>query len=209
MPLAMERQAMQRMVTQMQTEARPERACGGRGWGMVATMVIAGVLSAAEAEAKDALTVDQARAAYTLAESPAAALTVGEAQELLEKAPKNRASLTMVGRIAAREGEDPFLEGKASFVMMDLPDDDHSSKKGHNADDCPFCKRRKAKAALAAAQFVDQDGSVVSIDARKLFGLREGAKVVIRGQAYFNPKMPFPIVQLNADGIHTIEPGGK
>lgn len=205
---------MQRIVTQMQTEARPERACGGRGWGMVATVVVAavvvaGVLSASAAEAKDALTVDQARAAYTLAESPAAALTVGEAQELLEKAPKNRASLTMVGRIAAREGEDPFLEGKASFVMMDLPDDDHSSKKGHNADDCPFCKRRKAKAALAAVQFVDQDGSVVSIDARKLFGLREGAKVVIRGQAYFNPKLPFPIVQLNAEGIHTIDAGGK
>ncbi len=156
-------------------------------------------------EAKESLTIDQARASFVMAEAPAAALTITDALAVLEKAPKNRASVTIVGRIAAREGEDPFLEGKASFVMMDLPDDDHSANKGHDADNCPFCKRRKAKATLAAVQFVDGDGAVVSIDSRKLFGLASGAKVVVSGPASYNPKLPFPIVQIDATGLHVIE----
>ena len=192
----------------MRSKAMPRRSrAAGGGCFLLAMTVVVSVTASAVAQGP--LSVEDARAAFTLAEAPPAALTVGEAQKLLEKAPQNRASLTMVGRIAARAGEDPFLEGKASFVMMDLPDDDHSSKQGHDADNCPFCKRRKAKAALAAVQFVDQAGGVVPIDSRKLFGLRAGAKVVIQGQAYFNPKLPFPIVQINAAGIHTLSAGDR
>lgn len=199
---------MQRMTHQMATSSlnrldrRTTAACLG-----VVGIAVAAVCQLPVAEAKEAVSLEQARASYTIAEAPAAALAVADAQKLLEKAAKNRATITVVGRIAAREGEDPFLEGKASFVMMDLPDDDHSTKKGHDADNCPFCKRRKAKAALAAVQFVDADGAVVPIDARKLFGLSTGAKVVIRGQGFFNPKLPFPIVQLNAEGIHVLDAG--
>jgi hypothetical protein len=180
---------------------------GRQRWCVVAMAVV--LLAASMVHAKDALTIDQARAAFALAEAPAAALTIGDALTLLEKAPKNRASITMVGRIAAREGEDPFFEGKASFVLMDLPDDDHSASKGHDADNCPFCKRRQAKAALAAVQFVDADGAVVAIDSRQLFGLKKGAKVVVRGQASYNPKLPFPIVQLDANGIHVLAESAK
>jgi uncharacterized protein YdeI (BOF family) len=190
-----------RMVAEAQNSSR----------SIAAAIAIAGtlVLVSSTADAKESLTLEQARTAFTIAELPAAALTVGDARKLLEKAPKNRAAVIVVGRIAAREGEDPFLDGKASFVLMDLPDDDHSSKKGHDADNCPFCKRRKAKAAMAAVQFVDAAGAVVPLDARKLFGVSEDAKVVIRGQGYFNPKLPFPIVQLNAEGIHVIESGSR
>lgn len=192
----MESRVMQRTTKRMVREALTA----------IATVAVL-VLSLTGADAKETLSIDQARAAFVMAEPPAASLTIGDAQKLLEKAAKNRAAVTVVGRIAAREGEDPFLDGKASFVLMDLPDDDHSSKKGHNADDCPFCKRRQAKAAMAAVQFVDADGDVVPLDARKLFGLTAGAKVVIRGQGYFNPKLPFPIVQLNAESLHTLEAG--
>jgi hypothetical protein len=193
---------MQRKARQMATKSARWILRGG---GAAAVIAVAAVVWLPTAAAKEALSLEQARVSFRIAEAPAAALSVGDAQKILEKAPKNRAAVTIVGRIAAREGEDPFLEGSASFVMMDLPDDDHSSKKGHDADNCPFCKRRKAKAALAAVQFVDADGAVVAIDARKLFGLRGGEKVVVRGQGYFNPKLPFPIVQLNAEGIHVLE----
>lgn len=193
---------MQRKARQMATKLARWILRGG-GAGVV--MAVAAFAWLPAAAAKETLSLEQARVSFRIAEAPAAALSVGDAQKILEKAPKNRAAVTIVGRIAAREGEDPFLDGSASFVMMDLPDDDHSSKKGHDADNCPFCKRRKAKAALAAVQFVDADGAVVAIDARKLFGLRGGEKVVVRGQGYFNPKLPFPIVQLNAEGIHVLE----
>ena len=201
---------MQRTTKRMAREACRVAESRTPTSGTLACLIVAVAvftLSGEPALAKETLSIDQARAAFLMAEAPAASLTIGDAQKLLEKAPKNRAAVTVVGRIAAREGEDPFLDGKASFVLMDLPDDDHSSKKGHNADDCPFCKRRQAKAAMAAVQFVDADGAVVAIDSRKLFGLSPGAKVVIRGQGYFNPKLPFPIVQLNAESLHTLEAG--
>ena len=40
------------------------------------------------------------------------------------------------------------------------------------------------------------------IDARTLFGVKEGQDVVIRGTAIFDPKLGIPVIQLTADGIH-------
>ena len=197
---------MQRKAHQMVAQSKTGQVGGACGVVMTAAVLLLGM---AAAEGKEALSLEQARTSFVIAEEPAAALSVGDTQKLLEKAPKNRAAVTIVGRIAAMEGEDPFLEGTASFVLMDLPDDDHASTKGHDADNCPFCKRRKAKAAMAAVQFVDAEGAVVQIDARKLFSISSGAKVVVRGQGYFNPKLPFPIVQLNAEGIHVVEAAAR
>ncbi|MDA0818367.1 MAG: hypothetical protein O2946_12485, partial [Planctomycetota bacterium] len=119
----------------MAAQSKTGRVAGACGVAVVAAALL---LSVAAAEAKEALSLEQARTSFVIAEEPAAALSVGDTQKLLEKAPKNRAAVTIVGRIAAREGEDPFLEGTASFVLMDLPDDDHASTKGPDADNCPF-----------------------------------------------------------------------
>ena len=62
---------------------------------------------------------------------------------------------------------------------------------------------------MAAVQFVDAEGAVVQIDARTRFSISSGATVVVRGQGHFNPKLPFPIVQLNAEGIHVVEAAAR
>lgn len=89
-------------------------------------------------------------------------------------------SVVVVGRIFAGEME-PWDTGKASFLIAELPDEGHGE--GHDADNCPFCKRKAAKAPTAIVQFVDSAGQVIPIDARKLFGIGKKDVVVIRGQA--------------------------
>ena len=132
-----------------------------------------------------------------LPEEPAGALPLAQARGKLGLEPK---PVVIAGRIGGK-GTDPFLEGKASFSLMEIPADDHASKPGHDADNCPFCKKRQANATMAAVQFLGEDGKPIPVDARKLFGVEKGQDVVIRGTGVFNPKLGVPIIQVNADGI--------
>ena len=136
------------------------------------------------------------RARLVLPTEPAGAVNPTEAKVGLSTTPQ---PLAIAGRIAAK-GMDPFVKGKASFAMMQLPDD-HAKKPGHNSDDCPFCKKRLAKAPLVAVQFVNSDGKDIAIDARDLFGVANGQDVVVKGTATFNPKLALPIIQLKGEGI--------
>lgn len=141
--------------------------------------------------------VAAARGRLLLAAEPAGALSLTAAKEQLAAGPK---PVVIVGRIGGR-GMDPFVKGKASFSLVEIPDG-HAAKPGHKAEDCPFCKRRAANAPLAAVQFVGSDGSELPIDARTLFGVKEGQDVVIRGSGNFDPALGIPVIQLTADGIH-------
>lgn len=133
---------------------------------------------------------------------PAGALSLADAKEKLTTTPQ---PVVIAGRIGAR-GIEPFLEGKASFSLVEIPADDHASKPGHDADDCPFCKKRAAKSPIAAVQFVGADGKPIPLNARKLFGVAKGSDVVIRGTGVFDPKLGIPVIQVTADGIHVRKP---
>ncbi len=145
---------------------------------------------------------DPAAANLVLAEEPAGALTLAQAKAKLNTTPQ---PVVIAGRIGAK-GMDPFLEGKASFSLLEIPTDDHAAKPGHNADDCPFCKKRNANSPLAAVQFLGADGKPIPVDARKLFGVQKGSDVVIRGTGVFDPKLGIPVLQITADGIHVRKP---
>ena len=142
----------------------------------------------------DALAI---RKQIVLAAEPAGAVTPTAAKAALAKSPKK---MVIAGRIAGK-GIDPFVKGKASFAMLQLPDD-HAKNPGHNADDCPFCKKRLAKAPMVAVQFVGGDGKELPIDARELFGVSQNAEVVVTGTASFNPKLALPIIQLQGESIY-------
>ena len=45
-----------------------------------------------------------------------------------------------------------------------------------------------------AVQFVGSDNKELPIDARDLFGVKDGEEVVIRGVASFNAKLALPII---------------
>jgi hypothetical protein len=141
-------------------------------------------------------------AGLLLAEEPAGAVSLAAAKAQLTTTPQ---PIVIAGRIGAR-GMDPFLEGKASFSLLEIPADDHADKPGHVADDCPFCKKRNANSPLAAVQFLGADGKALPVDARKAFGVQQGSDVVIRGTGVFDPKLGIPVIQMTADGIHVRRP---
>lgn len=86
----------------------------------------------------------------------------------------------VVGRIFAGDF-DPWEQGRASFLISELPEEGHGA--GHDADNCPFCKRKAAQAPKAMVRFADEKGQTVGIDARELFELKTGDVVAVRGSA--------------------------
>lgn len=142
------------------------------------------------------------RGQLLLPQEPAGALTLAAAKQKLTTKPQ---PIVVAGRIGGR-GMEPFVKDKASFSLLEIPTDDHAQKPGHKPDDCPFCKKRAAGSPIAAVQFVGSDGRELPVDARTLFGVREGQDVVISGQAIFDPKLGIPVIQVTADGIHVRQP---
>ena len=168
-------------------------------------ILIVGVAMAAATHglaARAEIDVAAVRGQLLLAQEPAGAVTLAAAKQKLTTTPQ---AIVVAGRIGGK-GMDAFIKDKASFSMLEIPADDHAKKPGHKPDDCPFCKKRQANSPIAAVQFVGADGKELPIDARTLFGIKEGQDVVIRGTAIFDPKLGIPVIQLTADGIH-IRPG--
>jgi len=168
----------------------------------IAMVVANGVL---QPSACMALEIDPAavRGQLVLPAEPAGAITPTAAKEKLTKEPQ---PIVIAGRIGARGGMEPFLENKASFVLVEIPADDHAKKPGHDNDNCPFCKKRQANSPMTAVQFLGADGKVIPVDARKLFNVAKGADVVVRGQGVFDPKLAIPVIQLTAEGMFVRPP---
>ncbi|MCA9169095.1 MAG: hypothetical protein KDB23_15580 [Planctomycetales bacterium] len=110
--------------------------------------------------------------------------------------------VVLVGRIGG--GSKPtWDEGRAAFVMMDTASEaaghDHGGP-GHD-DNCPFCKAAKHGAdGSAFVQFVDDEGNVVPVDARKLLAVQEGQLVVVQGTGMIDE---LGNLVVNANGIYS------
>ena len=176
--------------------------------GVVLSACVGVLLCANESWAEVNIAAERGR--LVVAQEPAEAFTPTAAKEKLTagaQAPTPQ-TISVAGRIGAR-GMEPFLDNKASFVMLEIPADDHAAKPGHNSDDCPFCKKRSAGAPMVAVQFLGSDGKVLPLDARKLFGVQKGQDVVVTGKAVFDPKLALPVIQITAETIHVRPPAGK
>jgi hypothetical protein len=171
------------------------------GKGLLAAMILATTVTTTAMADVDAAAL---RAALVLAEPPAGAVSLEAARQTLGVGGQ---PVVVQGRIGAK-GMDPFLKGKASFSLLEIPADDHASKPGHNADDCPFCKKRQANSTMAAVQFLGADGQPIPVDARQLFGVAAGQDVIVRGTGVFDPNLGIPVIQVTADGIYLV-PRGK
>ena len=166
------------------------------GTGLIFGTLLA-VSGASGLTARGEIDATAARESLVLPAEPAGAVSLAAARGTLGLEPK---PVVVAGRIGGK-GMEPFLEGKASFSLLEIPEDDHAEKPGHNADDCPFCKKRQANATMAAVQFLGPDGKAIPVDARKLFGVDKGQDVVIRGTGVFDAKLGVPIIQVTADAI--------
>lgn len=134
------------------------------------------------------------RSAFLLENAPSRATNIADAKAQLAE------STTVVFEGQVGPGPDNvFTPGKAAFLVTEILSDAHSRVSGHDASNCPFCKRRAAKAPLAAVRFVDDSGEVVAIDARDLFGLKTGDSVVISGKGKILDELD--LFEVTATGI--------
>ena len=92
------------------------------------------------------------RSRFWLTEEPTGALSIAQAEEQLGQS----SEVVLVGRIEAGKME-PWEPGKAAFMISELPESTgHADAPGHDAANCPFCKRRAAaQASTAIIQFQD------------------------------------------------------
>lgn len=71
--------------------------------------------------------------------------------------------------------------------------------RGHDSSNCPFCSREKdSKNLLAVIEFLDEEGKRLSIDARKLLGVKEDQLVIVRGRGKIDS---LGYLVISADGI--------
>lgn len=127
------------------------------------------------------------RSRLVLAAEPDGALPISEAK----LAATGGGPMVVFGQIGAGT-HDPWDPDRAAFLLGDpaaaLSDDEKSAHghhhAGHDHDNCPFCKKETAEAeAMTIVEFVDDQGQVIGLDARKLLGVTEGQLVVVQGRA--------------------------
>jgi hypothetical protein len=165
-----------------------------RTLALLATLVLPLALAGCQSRNGVDPAVAALRERLVLASEPSGAVSPGEARSAIESSPE----VVIAGVVDLQDQTSE--KGKAVFVISELPPDGQAhGGPGHDAANCPFCKRRKAEAPLAVVQFVDDQGKVLSHDARELFGLKDHQAVVIRGRAQVSD---LDLLLVNADGIY-------
>ena len=97
------------------------------------------------------------------------------------KAEEIKAGSEVTVRVRINAGDlPPWESGKAAFIATDAMG--HDGDQDHDPHDCPFCSR-DIQDSLAQVRFLNDTGSVISIDARELFDVTEHQLVVIQGEA--------------------------
>ncbi|MEZ6091600.1 MAG: hypothetical protein R3C05_27015 [Pirellulaceae bacterium] len=132
--------------------------------------------------------------AYLLDAAPAEAISVSDAKANLA----TPGPVTVIGRINAGD-HDPFEAGKAMFLMKSdattIADPDRAAAAeeqhggpGHDADNCPFCKRKNNPTdSVAIVRFLDEGGKPFEKDAREMLGVAKDQVVIVQGIADVDP----------------------
>ncbi|MEK6250009.1 MAG: hypothetical protein N2C12_17630, partial [Planctomycetales bacterium] len=114
-----------------------------------------------------------------LAEEPDGAMGVIAARESVE----DGAPLVLVGRIGGCAK--PWIEGRAAFTLLDasmsvVAEGEESADGEICEGDCCATERL---GCTTLVKVVDQQGKVLPVDSRDLFGLKESDMVVVQGTA--------------------------
>jgi hypothetical protein len=120
------------------------------------------------------------RKVVLLAEKPSELQSFAEAKEHVADKP----TVTIRGKIAAGDF-DPFEANKSIFTITELPAESHEGEPGHDADNCPFCKRRAKDAPMALVRISDEQGNLFPFSAANILGLRKDQVVIVQGQAEY------------------------
>ena len=141
-----------------------------------------------------------ARKQFLLEEEPEGVEGVLDVQENYQS-PREVVLVGQIGGVA-----NPWTPGKAAFILADPIAllEIKGSATDHVCSDpgCKFCAKQKVdqlKEGLAAIEFQDDQGQVLPMDARNLFGVAEKQVVVVRGEAHVNA---LGCLVVAADGLY-------
>jgi hypothetical protein len=157
------------------------------GWILLATVLMTGCADATSAPSP-AASADGER--FIARAEPAGASSIAKAKAAV--AEQQRGEVVLVGQILSGQF-DPFEADKATFVLTELSEDGHGA--GHDATNCPFCKRRAAKAAKVVVQCTDDEGEILPIGAQQLLGVEPNQVIVVSGTGALNPDLDLFTVQ--------------
>lgn len=158
--------------------------------GFVALLSVAVLVVSVGCSGEDAQ-VSELRQKLVLDAEPANATTIAAAKNGIEE--NDRVSI--VAQVSA-DDVDAFVEGQAAFLVTELGHDGE----GHCGDDeCQFCDHGP-KGPNAAVKFVGEEGHPLAVDARDLFGIREGDVVVVQGKGRVMPGVD--MLQITAEHIY-------
>ncbi len=174
---------------------RPSRAAATRAllpaWGLLAAWgLLLVIISGCGGQQDGELLAHRQR--FLLGSRPEQAVSPAEARDALPDSQQ----VVLLGRVQFPEAAGDSAQ-RAMFVLTELSD--HDEQAGHDAANCPFCKRRAAKAVKAAVQFVDERGEALPFSVERLFGLSEGDVVVVRGRGEWSE--PLNLLSVTADGM--------
>jgi hypothetical protein len=139
--------------------------------------IIAGCTQNKPPVAPQAVGPDPAGEKYLLAAEPAGAKNVID----LRKNARNGDEVVIVGRIGG--DVNPWLEGKAGFLIADTSLTPCSARPGDTCDTpWDYCCDSGIGEGRVSVKIVNDQGETVAIDARKLLGLKELDTIVAKGK---------------------------
>jgi hypothetical protein len=126
---------------------------------------------------------------YLLDKEPAGARGVLQTR----KESKDGDEVVMVGHIAG--SKKPFVEGRASFSLLDLSIKPCPADEGCPTPwDCCCTPTEELRAATAQVRFAGSDGKTLPIGAREMLGIKELSVVVVKGRASRDEKGNLTVV---------------
>lgn len=146
------------------------------GLGMLTLVAVMGCGKSEDGEAKKSA-LEPTGKQYLTGSEPSSSMPVGDSRA----ATKDGDPVKLLGRIGGSTA--PFIEGLAAFTIVDpkvqfCPPEEQ----------CPTpwdycCTQNEVKENIATVKVVNETGSPVAEDARKLLGVKELSLVVVEGTA--------------------------
>lgn len=155
--------------------------------GIVSLTVATGCGTATDSAVVQATAVSVDGSKYLLNEEPDGAVGVIAARETAE----DGKPLIMVGRIGGLKN--PWVDGRAAFTLLDASME--VVTEGEEMTDGAICTNDccndKRMTCTALVKIVDPKGSLISVDTRKLLGVKEADMIVVQGRAQKDGKGNF------------------
>ncbi|XZE44515.1 hypothetical protein SH467x_004124 [Pirellulaceae bacterium SH467] len=138
--------------------------------------------------------VEKAKAILLQEDLSASALSIEQAIGQSTDQATQGQPMVMKAKVGSGKG-DTFDPKASEFLVSEIPEGEHAGDEKHDADNCPFCRAREAKAPTVVVRLLEKDGKPFARPADQLFGLKKGQHVVVRGVGTFDAELNFFTVE--------------